>query len=312
MLKNLEETAMGVLPDRPRIALKRYLRGIRERRKLALADLVVIAHPKAGSTWLRFQLSRVYQKKYGLSEDVIPNVEVLHGLNPEIPRLLMGAYNYVKLDVAGPAPAPQLADKAVVFISRHPLDILVSLYFHVKKHALHERKLINDWPLDLTDVSMMQFMLESNWGLRPLIRFYNDCMRQHRSMGRSMILSYEAMRGEPVESLMAIAELAGAPVSVEEAEEATAFASFDNLRRAELENRFNTTRLRAANPKDPNSFKVRRGKVFGYRDHFSQSELQVLERIVDEELDLAFGYASDSVAAPDAGPGEAAPSLRAD
>ena len=291
-LKNLEDTAMGVLPDGPRIALKRYFRGIRERRKLALADLVVIAHPKAGSTWLRFQLSRVYQKKYGLSEDVIPNVEALHALNPEIPRLLMGAYNYVKLDVAGPAPAPQLTDKAVVFISRHPLDILVSLYFHIKKHALHERKLINDWPLDLTDVSMMQFMLESNWGLRPLIHFYNNCMRQHRSLSRSMILSYETMRGEPIESLLAIAELADAPVSVAEAEEATTFSSFDNLRKAELENRFDTTRLRAADPNDPNSFKVRRGKVFGYRDHFSDSELQTLERIIENELDPDFRYST--------------------
>lgn len=289
-LKMLEDRAMGILPDRPRIALKRYFRGIRERRKLAGADLVVIAHPKAGSTWLRFQLSRVYQKKHGLSEDVIPNVEELHAGNPAIPRLLMGAYNYVKLDVAGPAPAPSLADKAVVFIARHPLDILVSLYFHVKKHALRERKLINDWPLDLTDVSMMQFMLESNWGLRPLIRFYNDCMRQHRSLERSMMLSYERMRSEPVESLIAITELAGAPVSVAEAEEATAFASFDNLRQAELENRFNTTRLRAADPKDPNSFKVRRGKVFGYRDHFQERELETLEAIIDRELDPGFGY----------------------
>ncbi len=284
---------MGILPDGPRIALKRYFRGIRERRKLAGADLVVIAHPKAGSTWLRFQLSRVYQKKFGLSEDVIPNVEELHVRDPAIPRLLMGAYNYLKLDVAGPAPAPELADKAVVFIARHPLDILVSLYFHVKKHALRERKLINDWPLDLSGVSMMQFMLESNWGLRPLIRFYNDCMRQHRALNRSMILSYEQMRGDPVTSLMAIAELAGAPVTGEEAREATEFTSFENLRKAELENRFNTTRLRAADPKDPNSFKVRRGKVFGYRDHFSDSEIETLEAIIDGELDAEFGYARE-------------------
>jgi hypothetical protein len=288
------ERTLQLLPDGPRVALMRYLRGFRERRRQRRADIIFIGHPKSGSTWMRFQLSRLYQKKYGLDESVIPDVEILHSLNPAIPQLHMGAYNYVKVFVAGPAPAPELRDKAVVFIARHPLDVMVSLYFHIQKHALRERKLINDWPLDLSNTPMIEFIRTSNWGLRPLISFMNDCMRQHRALKRSMILPYETMREQPVEAVLAVAKLSGRPVSRAEAEEAAEFASFDNLRQAEVENRFNTTRLRAADPNDPDSFKVRRGKVFGYRDHFTEAELAELQAIIDAELDPEFGYGSDA------------------
>ena len=289
-LKGLANSVMSVLPDGPRIAIKRHIRGYRERARLARADLVVIGHPKSGNTWLRFQVARVYQQKYRLDEAVIPDVEVLHGLNAAIPQIHMGAYNYIRPLLTGPAPAPALEGKAVVFMVRHPLDIMVSLYLHIQKHALRERKLINDWPLDLTNVSMADFALKSNWGLRPLIAFFNDSLRQQRQLEHSMILPYETMRTQPVETLMSVTALARAPVTLPEAEEATAFASFDNLRKAEVENRFKTTRLRAANPSDPDSFKVRRAKVEGFRDYFSESELRELAAIIDRDLDPTLGY----------------------
>jgi hypothetical protein len=289
-LKSIGDTLVSYLPDSPRIALKRNLRGITEKRRLARADLVVIGHPKSGNTWMRFQLARLYQRKFGLPESVIPDVEILHTLNNSIPQLHMGAYNYIKHIVATPAPAPELANKAVVFIVRHPLDIMVSLYLHIQKHALHERKLINGWPVDLTDVSMTDFALRSNWGLRQLITFFNNCARQQAAMERSRFVSYEDMRLQPAEILADIAAFSGGPVTEAEAREAAEFTSFDKLRQAEIDNKFNTTRLRAANPKDPDSFKVRRAKVFGYRDYFQGEDLGRLEAFVESELDPQFGY----------------------
>ena len=295
-LKSIGDALLSFIPDRPRIALKRNLRGYTEKRRLARADLVVIGHPKSGNTWMRFQLARLYQRKYDLPESVIPDVEVLHSLDPRVPQLHMGAYNYIKHIVAGLAPAPELEGKGVVFIVRHPLDIMVSLYLHVQKHALHERKLINGWPLDLSNVSMADFAFYSDWGLRPLIEFFNNCARQQASIEGARFVSYEEMHARPAEILAEIAALAGDPVTEAEASEAAEFTSFDKLRQAELDNRFNTTRLRAANPKDPDSFKVRRAKVFGYRDYFQGEELRRLEEIVGEELNPQFGYGVSAAA----------------
>ena len=110
-----------------------------------------------------------------------------------------------------------------------------------------------------------------------------------------MIVSYEDMKAQPAQLLARITALAGGPVSPEEAEEAAAYTSFDKLRQAEIENKFNTTRLRAANPGDPDSFKVRRAKVFGYLDYFSGEVLERLQAVIDRDLDPRLGYGSSAM-----------------
>jgi hypothetical protein len=46
-------------------------------------------------------------------------------------------------------------------------------------------------------------------------------------------------------------------------------------------------------PKDrsnPNSYKVRRGKVAGYRDDFDAAQLAEIDRLVETALDPLYGY----------------------
>ena len=95
-------SVIGILPDGPRISLRRALRKNKERARLRRADLTVIAHPKSGSTWLRFQLTRIYQRKFALPESVIPRVEIFHRLDPAIPRLHMAGYEYIKQVIERP------------------------------------------------------------------------------------------------------------------------------------------------------------------------------------------------------------------
>ena len=47
----------------------------------------------------------------------------------------------------------------------------------------------------------------------------------------------------------------------------------------------------AKNPDDPNSYKVRRAKVAGYRDDFTGEEIAQLEGYIKDHLSAAFGYA---------------------
>ena len=294
-LERAGEGLVGLLPDAPRIALRRAVRNRVERRRLKRADLTVIAHPKSGSTWLRFQLARVYQRKFGLPESVIPRIERYHRLNPAIPRLHMAGYQYIARVIARPAPDGELAGKAIVFLLRHPLDVIVSLYFHIQKHALHERKLFNDWPLDLSDVTMIDFALHSHWGLREAIQFYNGCARHAAAMPSAHIVRYEDMREHPARELAAILRFAGTETSPEDADDAARFTSFERLRAAERDNAFDSARLRPGDPNDPESFKVRRAKVFGYRDYFSPEQCGELEAIIDDELDPKLGYSSQDI-----------------
>ena len=292
-LKRLGESVIGTLPDGPRIALRRFLRHHKERHRLARADFSVIAHPKSGSTWLRFQLARLYQRRFGLPESLLPRLETYHSLNPAVPVLHMAGYEYMKHVVAAPEPAAELESKAAVVMVRHPIDIIVSLYFHIQKHALRERKLFNDWPLDLSGTSMMDFALRSHWGLRETISFYNNCARHMTHMRRVKIVRYEDMRGDAVGALKDIVAFAGGKFTDDDIAEAVSFTSFEKMREAEKNNTFASTRLRPGDPRDSDSFKVRRGKAYGYRDYFSAAESQLLDEIVERELDPVYAYGRD-------------------
>lgn len=70
------------------------------------------------------------------------------------------------------------------------------------------------------------------------------------------------------------------------------FASVENLRKKEETNYFwrSGSRLKAADPDNPDSYKVRRAKVGGYRDYFDDAELAAIDALVAERLDPAFGY----------------------
>lgn len=297
-LEKTGETLVSILPDGPRIAIKRKARMVWEQAQFRKADVCVIAHPKSGSTWLRFQLARLYQRKHGLDETVIPDVERLHRLDPVIPRLYMAGYEYMKRIVARPAPDPALKEKACIFLLRHPIDVTVSLYFHVRKHATRERKLFNDWPLDLSQTPMMDFLLSSHWGLMEAIGFYNNCLRHAAVMSHAHVVRYEDMLADGVSALSGMARFIGHPVTADDVREAVEFTSFDRLRAAELGNTFRTPRLHAANPGDPDSFKVRRAKPNGYRDYFDAAQIRILEAMVSDHLDPRAGYGGRPAVAP--------------
>ena len=76
--------------------------------------------------------------------------------------------------------------------------------------------------------------------------------------------------------------------------EAVDFAAFDNLKELERTNFFANSRLTPVDPDDPNSFKVRRGKVGGYIDYFDSEQVASMESLVRQGLDRAFGYYQDA------------------
>jgi hypothetical protein len=81
------------------------------------------------------------------------------------------------------------------------------------------------------------------------------------------------------------------------------FASVDNLRELERKSFFRRSGIRMM-PKDranPDSYKVRRAKVGGYRDYFDDDQLAQIDSMVQSSLSPVFGYDEGA----DAGPGTA-------
>jgi len=55
--------------------------------------------------------------------------------------------------------------------------------------------------------------------------------------------------------------------------QAVEFASFDNMRKMEADNRFQSGILNPGENSDQESYKTRRGNIGGYREYLSQNEI---------------------------------------
>jgi hypothetical protein len=73
------------------------------------------------------------------------------------------------------------------------------------------------------------------------------------------------------------------------------FSSFENMKNMEARGEFKTGILIPENPLDPDSFKVRRGIVGGYKQYLSERDLLAIEQAM-LSLDARFGYQGSRLA----------------
>ena len=84
----------------------------------------------------------------------------------------------------------------------------------------------------------------------------------------------------------------GTPGRPEEIRAAVDFASMEKMRAREKDPlaRLKGARLAPGDRSNPDTYKARRGKVAGYRDHFGEAQLAQIDKMVDERLSPFFGY----------------------
>ena len=290
----------AVLPTPWRVAARRRLLARLELAKAARTDLLIIGHPKSGNTWLKVMLSRLYQVRHGLPASLIVTSDELARRHPGIPRITAtnGHYSYegaVGAALDAGAPDSPLRHKPILLLARNPLDIAVSWYFQfTRRQSAHKQELINHaiaHPIDRRTIGMWDFVRHSDIGLPSLIDYLNRWERNLAGLERGLMLRYEDLRAEPARALGRVTALLGESFRDEEIAEAVSFGSFDNLRALESKGFFLQGGLTLRNPNDPESFKVRRAKVGGYRDYFTAEQAAELEALVAERLSPAFGYA---------------------
>jgi hypothetical protein len=185
-------------------------------------------------------------------------------------------------------------------LARNPCDIAVSWYFQfTKRQSAHKQELINHFiehPIDRRTISMWDFVRYSDIGLPFLIDYLNLWERNIQDLENGMLVRYEDLRGRPAETLQRIISAIDQTFSVEDIEEAVRFGSFDHLRQLETQGFFRQGGLKRRDPSDPNAFKVRRGKVGGYRDYFTPEQVSELEALLRERLSPTLGYGAGDAA----------------
>jgi Sulfotransferase domain len=276
------------------VAAERRLRGRDDFKRLRKADCVIVSFGKSGRTWVRVMLSRFYQRKHGLAERHLLAFDNLHRKNRAIPKFFFTHDNYLK-DFTGHSESKvDYYDKKVVLLVRNPADVAVSQYFQWKFRMRPRKKTINQYPNGEGDVDIFDFVMRPQSGLKKIVDFMNLWAAEADRFGQLHIVRYEDLRRAPEETLGRLLAFLGTPASAEQLADAVEFASVDNMRKLETKRVFwlSGSRMAPADRSNPDSYKVRRGKVGGYRDYFDDGQIARIDAIIGERLSPFFGYGS--------------------
>lgn len=238
-----------------------------------VADTYILSYPKVGRTWLRALVGRALVERHRLPVERLLDTEHLVAALG-LPVL---AFDHDGSGMMGNRTWRDLApdksdyrDKRVLLLGRDVRDTLVSAYFHATRR-------IGEF-----DGPISSFIRSERFGAEKVLAFYRQ-WHAARSVPREfMFLRYESLHTEPVAALQRVLDFLGVrDVASETLAAAVEFARFDNLRRAEAENLFRSPTLRAASGADPESFKVRKGKIGGFRDYLTADDIAYVDACED-------------------------------
>lgn len=268
----------------------RWARGMEETHKLAESDYAFVSYGKSGRTWLNVMVSKYFQQRYGLPDRLLFDFDNLHRLNPSVPTVMITHDNYIRDFVrSGPRKTAFYA-KPTLLLARHPADIATSLYFHWQHRMRPEKKLLNRFPPHGMEISIYDFVMYPTV-LPVILRYLNEWAREAPRVETLLMTRYEDLRAAPHAELARVLRWMGEDAQAAEIDAAVDFASFENLKKLEAGAAFTGhRRLTPGAADNPESYKVRRAKVGGYRDYFTDDQARAIANLIDGSLDPFFGY----------------------
>lgn len=284
------------LPEERQIAIERRHRGREQLGKLRQADCAIVSHGKSGRTWLRVMLSRIYQQRHGLAEGSLMSFDDFHRKNAAIPKIFFTHDNYLRDYTGSTSAVADYGGRRVLMLVRHPADVTVSQFFQWKHRMRVEKKGLLGYPDHGENIDLFEFMMRPEWGAARVIGFMNFWARDFEQLNPFEMTRYEDLRSDPENELGRVMSFLGTPAAAEEIREAVEYGSIDNMRKMEQQSAYSMTggRMKPRDVNNPDSYKVRRAKVGGYRDYFDDDQVAEIDALVDETLAPLFGYHSTS------------------
>jgi hypothetical protein len=286
------EAMLLLLPRRHHKALGRWVRGREEHRKLQRADCILMSWGKSGRTWLRVMLSRFYQSAYHMPPGRMLEFDNFKRANPAIPSVFFTHGNYLRDYTGNWTDKREFYGKKIVMLVRDPRDIAVSQYFQWKYRMRPVKKMLNDYPAHDADVSIFDFVMNPDVGLPEILAFLEMWERELPRVAGSVVVRYEDMRADPESALRCVLAFLGTPGTDAQIRDAVAYAAYDNMKQLERKRVFwlSGLRLRAGDRANPQSYKVRRAKVGGWRDYFDDREVAAVDGLLAARPKPPFGY----------------------
>jgi hypothetical protein len=282
------------LPQSEKLVRERSIRGKEQFKKLNEADYVIVSFGKSGRTWLRMMISRVYQLKYNLPERHLIGFDNLKRKNNQIPSIFFTHDNYLKDFTGNTNNKSDYYNKKVILLVRHPADVAVSQYFQWRHRMKPFKKLINDYPVEGEDISIVDFVINHPAGLQKVFGFMNVWAAEQHAIKDLLIVRYEDLKSTPEATLTTIMNFLNASADQPTIAKAIEFSSFNNMKKMEASGKFLLSggRMRPKDKNNPDSFKVRKGEVGGFRQYFNEEQAHQIDETIDQQLSPVYGYNS--------------------
>jgi len=227
-------------------------------------NTLIISYPKSGRTWLRMligaylrnvadiPLHQILDTTYLCEACNIPKFDFDHD-SSQMP--LGNTYHSVSFEKS------KYSGQKIIFLTRNLKDTVVSAYFHATKRD------------KVFSGSLSEFVRDDRFGVRKILEFYNSWLANDAVSHRLHIISYENMHTETAAVLHKVLRLLGVENIVDEyIRDAVEVSKFDNMRLLEKQKIFSGVMLQAIDSNDPDSYKVRLGKVGGYMNYLTKAD----------------------------------------
>lgn len=180
---------------------------------------------------------------------------------------------------------PWWNESSVALLVRDPRDVVVSYFFHYTKRMQHKRKF-----------SISEFIRDPNWGVDRVILFYNAWNEIWKIVPHRLLIKYEDFQKDCYTEFKRLLDFFSIETNDSAIEDAINHGSFDNMRTKEqsISRQKPKVGLLGTNtPDDPESYKVRRGKVGGYVDYLTIEDIKYLDGRIEKELQGYDFYKND-------------------
>ena len=175
----------------------------------------------------------------------------------------------------------------VILLARDPRDAFVSLFIQLTRRT-------KETPEELKQKSISELLRDPAFGIESMVAVMNSWLAEWSGRPDFLLLRYETLRESPAPGFRELLRLLGEnPVNEAAFAHALQFSDFGHMQKLESAGAFGSKILRAGDTRDPESFKVRRGKIGGFEDYLSPEDQSYAANAL-ARLNPRFGYSDDS------------------
>jgi hypothetical protein len=180
-------------------------------------------------------------------------------------------------------PAGEIGRTQIILLVRDPRDAFVSHYIQLTRPTA-------DAPDEVKTKTAGEMLRDPFLGIGQIVRTMNDWLAEFGDRPNVALVRYEDLLSRPAEHFgRVLAAVGEQQVSQEHLDAALRFSEFNNMKKLEAAGAFDSKILQPRDMNDPESFNVRRGRIGGYADYLSASDIEYANEAMSA-LDRRFGY----------------------